>query len=206
MTARTGLFLWSAALFLWLLLLLGAFYFDANVHAWVVQNQTPNLRAWMLAISRWGDWPAHVALGLLGALISYLIGDRGWLRIFIAMIIACALAGAAARVIKISVGRARPSVAAEAGWSGPSLRSKNHAFPSGHTAASLAFFAVPCFARRRIGFVFLIVPLVIAASRILLDAHYFSDVVFAGMLGVLSAWLVWRKARDKSVVAGKPTR
>lgn len=206
MTARKGVIAWSAALFLWLLFLLGGFRFDANLHAWVVRNQTPSLHAWMLAISRWGDWPAHVALGMIGATVSYLLGNRGWMRIFIAMMIACALAGAAARVIKISVGRARPSVAAAAGWNGPSLRSKNHAFPSGHTAASMAFFAVPCFARRRIGFLFLLVPLLIAASRILLDAHYLSDVIFASMLGVLSAALVWRKARDKSVVAGETSR
>lgn len=183
---------WGAALVLWLLLLLAAFYFDGNVHAWVVEHQTREQRQWMLLVSRAGDWPGHVIIGVIGAAAAYFLKRRDWLRIFIAMIVACALAGAAARVIKISVGRARPSVTAHTGWNGPRFSSKYHAFPSGHTASSMAFFAVPCFARRRIGYAFLAIPLLIAASRVLLDAHYFSDVVFAAMVGVVSAMIVWR--------------
>ena len=65
------------------------------------------------------------------------------------MIIACALAGVAARVVKISTGRARPSVQSEAEWNGPRLNPRYNAFPSGHTAASTAFFATLAFASWR---------------------------------------------------------
>lgn len=182
---------WSGALILWLLLLVAAFFLDAKVHAWVVAHQSVGLRHAMLLVSRWGDWPGHVVAGLLGIAAAYFLGHREWRIIFVAMIVACALAGVAGRVIKISVGRSRPSVTTDAGWNGPSLSSKYHAFPSGHTTSSVAFFAVPCFARRRIGYAFLPIPLLIATSRILLNAHYLSDVVFAAMLGIVSAMLVW---------------
>ncbi|MDQ2658826.1 MAG: phosphatase PAP2 family protein [Verrucomicrobiota bacterium] len=189
MSARLG---WCLALILAALLLAVAFFLDSTVHGWVVQHQTRELRAGALLVSRWGDWPSHIVLGVLGVAAAYFLGDRKWLRIFAAMILACALAGAATRVIKISTGRARPSVTLDAGWNGPRFSSKYHAFPSGHTASSLAFFAVPLFARRRIALLFLPIPLLIASARVLLDAHYLSDVVFAALLGVLCAWLVWR--------------
>lgn len=192
MTTRAGLWWWFIGLFLAALILAGAFYVDANVHTFVLQHQTCKLRTFMLAVSRWGDWPSHIVLGIAGAGMAYALGHRSWLRIFLAMIVACALAGAVSRVIKISVGRSRPAVTAHAGWNGPSLSSKYHAFPSGHTTSSAAFFTVPIFARRRIALALLPIPFLIAASRVLLDAHHLSDVVFAAMLGTLCAFLVWR--------------
>ena len=192
MTKRAGWRWWCGALFLGVLILAGAFYFDANVHAWVVEHQNPDLRKFMLAVSRWGDWPSHVVVGGVAAAVAYALGRHDWLRIFIAMIVACTLAGAATRVIKIAAGRSRPSVTESAGWNGPSLSSKYHAFPSGHTASTVAFFAVLAFARRRIVLALLPIPLLIATSRILVDAHHLSDVVCAAMLGVLCAFLVWR--------------
>ena len=192
MSVRADWRWWCAALILGALLLAAAFYFDANVHAWVLQQQTRNLRKSMLAVSRWGDWPSHILVGTVGAAAAYFLSSRRWVRFFVVMIVACALAGAAARVIKIAVGRPRPSVTAQGGWHGPSLSSKQNSFPSGHTAASTAFFAALFFARRRIGLLFLPIPLLIATSRVLLDAHHLSDVVFAALLGLFCAWLVWR--------------
>jgi membrane-associated phospholipid phosphatase len=113
-----------------------------------------------------------------------------WTRVLLAMLIACAIAGAAARVIKIGTGRARPSVKTELAWNGPRLSEKYHAFPSGHTAASTAFFAVLAFVSWRIGLACAVIPLVIGFSRMYVAAHYLSDVVFAALLGLLCAYVV----------------
>jgi len=102
------------------------------------------------------------------------------------------IAGWAGRAIKVSTGRARPSVNAEQIWNGPRLSSKFHAFPSGHVVASTAFFAVLVFANWRIGVTCLVIPILIGVSRIYGGAHYLSDVVCAATLGILSAVLVWR--------------
>jgi membrane-associated phospholipid phosphatase len=176
------------------LLLLASFYGDAGVHAWMTQHQWPALRGFMQAVSRYGDWPEHVVLGLLLLGIAYWRGSKHWRRIFVAMIIACALAGLAARVVKISTGRARPSVQTESEWKGPRLNPRYNAFPSGHTAASTAFFATLAFASWRIGAGFLVIPIVIAFSRMYVAAHHLSDVVCAGMIGAMAAYVVvgWR--------------
>ena len=101
--------------------------------------------------------------------------------------VACALAGATARVIKITTGRARPSVKSEEVWNGPRFTSKYHAFPSGHTAASTAFFSALFFASRRIGLVFLPIPILIGFSRIYVGVHYPLDIIGGAVLGIAVA-------------------
>lgn len=169
-----------------------AFYFDEAVHHYLAAHSDPALRTFMQQVSRFGDWPEHVALGLILAGVAWFRGNKKWTRIFLSMLIACALAGAAARVTKIAVGRARPSTQTEAAWNGPSLSSKFNAFPSGHTAASTAFFAVLLFAHWRIGFMCLPIPILIGFSRMYVAAHYLSDVLCAMILGLICACLVTR--------------
>jgi undecaprenyl-diphosphatase len=120
------------------------------------------------------------------------------MRIFAAMILACALAGVTARVVKISTGRARPNVQSEAEWNGPKLSPRYNAFPSGHTAASTAFFATLAFASWRIGLGFLVIPLLIAFSRMYVAAHHLSDVVAAALIGAFAACVVarWMRLRN----------
>lgn len=174
------------------LVILAAFCLDASAQAWIAEHQDAGLRNFMRGVSRFGDWPEHVALGFVLLVLAYWRRSNKWMRIAAAMIVACALAGAAARVVKISTGRARPSVQTEAGWNGPNLSARYNAFPSGHTAASTAFFATLALACWRIGAAFLLIPILIAFSRMYVAAHYLSDVVCASLIGLLTAYLVTR--------------
>jgi membrane-associated phospholipid phosphatase len=176
------------------LIVLGCFFLDDAVRSWMTQNQSAGVRTFMKAVSRYGDWPEHVALGVIMLAIAWSRGNKPWMRIFAAMIIACALAGIGARAVKIATGRARPNVQAEAGWNGPRLSARYNAFPSGHTAASTAFFATLIFAGWRIGTPLLLIPLLIAFSRMYVAAHYLSDVVCAAIIGAVTAYVVagWR--------------
>jgi undecaprenyl-diphosphatase len=169
-----------------------AFCLDASAEAWVAQHQDAGLRTFMRGVSRFGDWPEHIALGCVLLALAYWRRSKKWMRIAAAMIVACALAGAAARVVKISAGRARPSVQTEAAWNGPNLSARYNAFPSGHTAASTAFFATLALACWRLGAPFLIIPLLIAFSRMYVAAHYLSDVVCAALIGLVTAYFVAR--------------
>ncbi|MBA3272588.1 MAG: phosphatase PAP2 family protein [Chthoniobacterales bacterium] len=186
------------ARYLWLLVGAGAgalgaaFFFDGTVHAWFRAHRTRPLTEFMRAVSTYGDWPSHIIAGLVLSACAYFKGNKRWLRVFVAMILACALAGVAARVIKVSAGRARPNVRVESGWNGPRFDSEYHAFPSGHTASSTAFFGVLVLASWRIGAAFLALPVLIALSRMQVGAHHLSDVIAGAFLGALVAWLVFR--------------
>src|SRR5205823_1938308 len=144
----------------------------------------------MANVRRFGDWPSHVALGLLLLGIAWRRHSKKRMRIFLSMLLALAISGVAGTVIKRSVPRARPSVKSELRWGGPRFSTKYHAFPSGHVVASTAFFGVLIFARRRVGLACLPIPILLGFSRMYLGAHYLSDVVCAAVLGIFFAALV----------------
>jgi len=187
-----SVFYWLIGIVIAAIAMVAAFHFDHAMLNFIAQHQDRLANKVMKSVSRFGDWPEHFALGLLLAGIAWWRGSKKWTRIFLAMLIALALAGAAGHVIKLTTGRARPSVKSEEVWNGPRLSSKFHAFPSGHVAASTAFFAVLFFANWRIGLACLPIPLLIGFSRMYVAAHYLSDVVFAAVLGILCAILVAR--------------
>lgn len=184
---------WWVFAFLAVSIALGfSFYFDESVHAWIAQHQKPALRAFMQAVSRAGDWPGHAIVGSIGLLIAYLRRNRKWVRIFAAMLLACALAGTTTRLVKIVAGRARPDVQSEVQWRGLQLRSRYNAFPSGHTASSTAFFATLALTSWRIGLPLSVLPILIGFSRIYVVAHRLSDVIAAMIIGLLTAYCVVR--------------
>jgi len=179
--------IWMAVAAVALVTLVAAFFLDHAVAAWIGVHSSLELKRVMQIVSRVGDWPGHVIVGLIGIGIAFVAKSKTWMRIFLAMLIALAIAGVTGRAVKFATGRARPSVKTEVHWNGPRFSSKYHAFPSGHVAASTAFFATLFLARKRIGTPLLLIPILIALSRMIVGAHYLSDVTFAAVLGVLCA-------------------
>ena len=198
--------IWIALVVLAVIALVAAFFLDQSAAAWITAHSSLELKRVMRIVSRVGDWPAHVIAGLIGIAIAFAVGSKAWMRIFLAMIIALALAGITTRAIKIATGRARPSVKTEAHWNGPQFSSKYHAFPSGHTASSTAFFVALFLARKKIGGPLLLIPILIALSRMIVGAHYLSDVTVAAILGVICALLAvhWLcTIHDRSAIEGR---
>jgi membrane-associated phospholipid phosphatase len=187
---RSAVLYWLIGIAIAAMVIAAAFYFDDSVWNFIRQHQTRAMRSFMRGVSFVGDWPSHVALGLILLGIAWHRGSKKWARIFLGMLLAVAVAGLAGHVIKRTIPRARPSVKSELRWGGPRSSTKYHAFPSGHVAASTAFFGVLIFARRRIGLACLPIPILIGFSRMYIGAHYLSDVVCAAVLGFLCAVLV----------------
>ncbi len=183
---------WIALAVVAAIALVAAFFLDHAAAAWIGAHSSPELKKVMQTVSRVGDWPAHVIAGLIGIAIAFVAKSKAWMRIFLAMLIALALAGIIGRAVKFATGRARPSVKTEAHWNGPRFSSKYHAFPSGHVAASTAFFVALFLARKKIGTPLFLIPILIALSRMIVGAHYLSDVTFAAILGVICALLATR--------------
>lgn len=189
-------FYWLVGIGIAAIVMAAAFYFDEPVRNFMAQHQNRATHNFMHKVSRFGDWPEHFALGLALAGLAWWRGSKKWTRIFLAMLAALAIAGLVGRGIKIGTGRARPSVRAEEVWN--RFSTKYHAFPSGHVAASTAFFGVLFFANRRAGLACLPIPILIGFSRMYLNAHYLSDIVFAAILGMLCAILVERLSLPQS--------
>ncbi len=187
---RSAVFYWLVGLAIAAIAIAAAFYLDDSVWTFIMHHQNRAMRNFMRYVSLFGDWPSHVALGLVLLAFAWVRGSRKWTRIFLSMLVAMAVAGLVGTVIKRAIPRARPSVQSEIHWGGPRFSSKYHAFPSGHVGASSAFFCTLFLARRRIGLACLAIPILIGFSRMYLGAHYLSDVICAAVLGILCALLV----------------
>ena len=188
---RFPIFYWLAGVLIAALCIAVAFHFDEAASQWMLQHQNSGMRSFMHNVSRFGDWPEHFLPGLALFFIARWRGNKTWARIFLAMLIALSIAGLTGRAIKVTTGRARPSVKSEQMWNGPRWSdSKFHSFPSGHVDATVGFFVVLLLANWRIGLPCLAIPMVIGFSRMYLGAHWLSDVVCAAILGILAAVLV----------------
>jgi undecaprenyl-diphosphatase len=197
---RAAVFYWLIGIVIAAIAIVIAFRFDDTVRDFIAQHQNPTMRNLMRNVSFFGDWPSHLVVGLLLLGIAWQRHSKKWMRIFLSMLVAMAIAGVGGTVIKRSTPRARPSVKTELRWGGPRFSTKYHAFPSGHVVASTAFFGVLVLARRRVGLACLPIPILIGLSRMYLGAHYLSDVVCAAVLGILCAAVVWRfVAREPAI-------
>jgi membrane-associated phospholipid phosphatase len=128
---------------------------------------------------------------LVGLAIRYLRPElRGWLdpaiRAFATIFVVVAVAGLADDALKIVFGRARPYLWLKGDVSGFGFfryGARFASFPSGHTttsfAAAFAFSAL--WPRWRA--IFFGTALAIAVTRIMLNAHYLSDVIAGAALG-----------------------
>ena len=159
---RATVFYWLIGIVIAAIAIAIAFRFDDTVRDFIAQHQNPTMRNLMRNVSFFGDWPSHLVLGLLLLGIAWQRHSKKWMRIFLSMLVAMAIAGVAGTVIKRTIPRARPSVKTELRWGGPRFSTKYHAFPSGHVVASTAFFGVLVFARRRVGLACLPIPILIA--------------------------------------------
>jgi undecaprenyl-diphosphatase len=155
---------------------------DLPIQRFVEAQRTSALTSVFLTISRLGSTLVVIALSAVLAIVS-------WPR---CRAVSIAIAGAAlARpllefVLKDLVGRARPDL-------DPLVAGTGHSFPSGHVLAAIALYGllpvvVALFTRRRalwwasvVGSGTLIAG--IAASRVYLGVHWFSDVVGSLLLG-----------------------
>ncbi len=204
MTQRP-LFYWTVGIVIAAIAIAVAFHFDEVVKTWMLDHQSHTTRAFMENVSRFGDWPEHALAGLGLMALARWRRNKKWTRIIVAALIALSIAGLTGRVIKISTGRARPSVKAEQMWNGPRLSgSKYHSFPSGHVDASVGFFSVLLLANWRIGLPCLAIPALIGFSRMYLGAHYLSDVVCAAVLGIVSAIVVVKLMERRLEKRGLP--
>ena len=126
-----------------------------------------------------------LALGLAFAIGRYGLKRRG-ATLFLILLLTHEFSMVLANVLKGAVHRLRPEVQFGAGYTGVGLWQlgpHNDSFPSSHTAIYFSLFLPLAVAFPRWRGPLLVVPGLIAVGRLVLGAHYLSDVWF-------SLWLV----------------
>jgi len=153
---------------------------DDAVRDWVLATRSPGTARVAQEISDVGRPPT-----VLGTLVLIALFDRaGGIATAVRTLGALVPTNIAVEALKRLTFRARPD--------GQHKRS-NAAFPSSHAANAAAVAWV--FARRwrRLAPAFAAFALLVAASRVVLDRHWTTDVVVGVMIGAGFAWAVLRR-------------
>jgi lipid A 4'-phosphatase len=109
--------------------------------------------------------------------------------------VAVAGAGLVADIVKLIFGRARPKLLFADGFYGFTWgadQADYWSFPSGHATTAAALAVALYLLWPRGAALYLVVAVLVAASRIIITAHYLSDVLMGAAIGAAAAWATWQ--------------
>jgi undecaprenyl-diphosphatase len=164
---------------------------DEPIRSWVTDNRTDALDSFFLYVTRLGSWQVVV----IGLVVLLALAWRVCAPMAGLLILATLARPACEWLIKSGVGRERPQVGALVDSAGPS-------FPSGHVMAAVALWGLvpPIVAlvthRRALWWIATAVSatiiVVVAASRVYMGVHWFSDVIGALLFGAVYLLVIER--------------
>ena len=140
-----------------------------------------------------------LALGLAFAIGRYGLKRRG-ATLFLVLLLTHEFSMVLANVLKGAVHRLRPEVQFGAGYTGAGLWAEgphNDSFPSYHTAVYFSLFWPVAVAFPKYRGPLLVLPGLIGLGRLVLGAHYLSDVWFSVWLVVALTFLFGRLDKPK---------
>jgi membrane-associated phospholipid phosphatase len=139
-------------------------------------------------LSFFGDFLGFNLLMFVGLQVAgWSLRSRKLLRVAVASLLCACLAGAAANVLRVAVGRPRPGyeVAGRA-WQ-PSVSDRFNSFPSAHTATAFGGALPVLLSHPVVGVPASIVATGVAWSRVRLNRHHLTDVIGSAFLALLMA-------------------
>ena len=114
-------------------------------------------------------------------------------RMAIFGLVCWASAGLVVNLIKFLVGRARPALFLSDGTYGLFPFNSEwtlNSFPSGHAQTIFTVATVLAIAMPRLSLAFFLIAATVAASRVVISAHYVSDVIFGAFVGTVAVLLI----------------
>jgi len=143
------------------------------------------------------------ALGAASAGLRALLRLNAQRALYILLVLLSS--GFVADIVKVIFGRARPKLLFADGVYGftwGALQADHWSFPSGH-ASNIVGLAVALYLLWPRGVaLYAVAALLVTASRVIIGAHYPSDVLAGAALGASFAWLVWRGFARRGIVLG----
>lgn len=171
-------------------------YIDQNAVWWAHNHTTPQSHELFTAITQFGDSTYYlIGFALLFFAFRFLWKKSFWEKTSLFLFAAVASSGILADIIKVIAGRYRPSELFSQGLYGFDFWHISRAmtsFPSGHSATAFALATAITHLWPKSAILVWPLAVLIAASRLLIGAHYPSDIIGGAVLGVFSTLLVLR--------------
>lgn len=203
MISKKALFLSTTTL---LITILSYFYIDQYVAQWCHVNLSHTDKILFLFITQFGDATYYlIGFAIAALFFHYYWKHPVWRNRFLFLFAAVALSGVLADIIKVILGRYRPSELFERGLYGFDFFHIDRAltsFPSGHTATAFSIATAIAYMWPKFTLIAWTCALSVGISRIAISAHYPSDVLAGGLIGILSVYLIlyyWNKKTKLSL-------
>ena len=186
---------------IWLALLtLSYFYIDRNLLWFIDSHQNNVLHAIAEFITKFGlsRWYI-IGFGILivaGAVFKI----RKLLSYSLFYLLAVIVPGLFCDVIKIIFGRARPTMLIHHdlyGFYFWQLHANMWSFPSGHTTVAASLATAFSLVYPRYWLAFFSAVILVAASRVVVEAHFLSDVLMGLYIGVIGTWWLYVSLRKR---------
>lgn len=171
-----------------LIILIVYLVFDKWIAEHIAKYPEVHLNSWIKAYTHYGkSWPYLV---ILPGTLMVLFFSKHWQRFKeVLFVVSCFLVtGLTVDVIKITLGRARPSLWLTEhvyGMKWFTIKVAYMSFPSGHTSVVMSLGMALSVLYPRSSPVFLLASTTLAISRVLLLEHFLSDIMAATLISVL---------------------
>ena len=170
------------------------FFFDRTIDIWIHKTcSNTGIFQWGTDVST-AATGAYIKLLIAACLIMIIIIDPGmkrlWTRNLLFICVSCSIAVIVGEGLKFLLGRHRPVMLFEHGQYGLRFFSSKwelNSTPSGHTLRAFSILTALSLLCRRFTPFFVSIAILIGASRVVVTAHYPSDVVFGAFIGIFSA-------------------
>ena len=146
-------------------------------------SQKVGVRRFFTAISRLGNWPAYVIVGVV--CIATL--ESGHFVLIVQSLLTAGAGILAYKALKSRLVRERPYITHN-GIVAATTPLDRYSFPSGHTMHAVSFAILYSFYVPAVIWIMVPFALLVAASRVILGLHYPTDVVVGGILGATLAY------------------
>ncbi len=146
-------------------------------------------------LTRLGISTPYLVATFAGFVYFRFVGNKTLANVAAFLFVAVAASGLANDLIKVLVGRSRPGLLLSRGFYGfkPFTAKYFYAsFPSGHSNTIAALCYGLFLVLGRFKYPLLISALAVMSSRVVVGAHFPSDVLFGAWLGVAVTGLLWR--------------
>jgi lipid A 4'-phosphatase len=202
-----------------LLLVLASIAFVDRPTAWFFHDSNRSLRDAFQFITQFGLSKGYLIIAAVlclclrlaawrarGARIAAALLQNAYRALF--LFLAVAVSGLVTDLVKIVIGRARPKLLFTDGLHGftwGATQADYWSFPSGHatTIAALAVGLTLLWPRGVA--LYAALALLVGASRIIIGAHYVSDVLMGLAIGGATAWAIWRGFARAGIALGSDT-
>jgi len=169
------------------------FYLDQTLAYYFSVNITQNIQKIINIITKFGDSIYYIIIPL----IIYILSNNRFIeKLSILVFSSTIISGIVINIIKVIVARYRPPMLLEHnlyGFKTFDIGYLVNSFPSGHATTAFSVYVALALVFPKFKYFFIVIAILIASSRVLLTAHYFSDIIIGAMIGTFTSIFLYEK-------------